>query len=90
MKKEDVQTTAYALLAFGQLYLFGKFVWTRLMESVENRKFVKALRTNHIPHMERALRAICKKLDLEYEISEGLDGRDKTSNGSTDRSDQSN
>jgi hypothetical protein len=68
---QHIQTIAYALLALGQLFVFGKYVCQGLIHwrdrNKAETKFLRELKENHLKHIYETLRAICFYLNIPYE-----------------------
>lgn len=56
-----------ALGITGSLYAFLKWIYGIAKKIDSTFAYVEALKSNHMPHLEHALRRICKKLDIDYD-----------------------
>lgn len=67
---EDVYTT----LALGtQLFFFIRWTLSRIEHYKATQVFIEQMKSNHLPHIYRNLRAICDKLDIKFSEPEPED-----------------
>jgi hypothetical protein len=66
-----VQTIAYALLAIGQLLVFGRYIFQALIAWRDKNRaevaFIKELKESHLPHIYETLKALCFYQKIPYE-----------------------
>lgn len=55
----------------GSLLAIAKWLYSVAIKIDSTFTYIEALRTNHFPHLEHAIREICKRLEIDYEDVEG-------------------
>ena len=57
--------TAFAIAA--QLYFFARWTVKRIDHYRQTQRFIEQMRTNHLPHIYAALKALCDKQGVHFE-----------------------
>lgn len=64
---------SFGLLVLLQLIAFVRFIYRQYRDSQINRKFIKAIATNHLPHVQKSLDIIAARVGVVLPEAPPLD-----------------